>query len=62
MLSSIPWIRLQVSTVFNQPTIILQAFPPEQQLAGVLNGTEGALNETIQYIQAMPSLFTQVNL
>ena len=61
LLRSIPWDRLQVSTAFNQPTIILQVFPPEQQLAGVLNGAEG-VNETIQYIQAMPSLFTQVSL
>ena len=61
LLRSILWGRLQVSTAFSQPTIILQVFPPEQQLAGVLNGA-GGVNETMQYIQAMPSLFTQVSL
>jgi hypothetical protein len=51
---------LQVSDTLNKPTIILQAWPAEQQLAGVMNGEEG-INETMQYLQGMPSLFSQVS-
>lgn len=50
---------MQVSSSLNKPLIIIQAWPAEQQLAGVLNGEDG-FNETIQYLQAMPSLFTEV--
>lgn len=50
----------QVSNALNQPAIIIQAWPPEQQLAGALQGPD-SFNETIQYIQAMPSLFTEAS-
>lgn len=51
---------MQISEELGQPAIIIQAWPPEQQLAGALQGVDG-YNETIQYIQAMPSLFTEVH-
>jgi len=51
---------LQVSVTFNQPTIILQSWPAEQQLAGAMKSEDG-INETMQYLQAMPSLFSQVS-
>ena len=48
-----------MSTAFGRPAIALLAWPEEQQLANVLNGEDG-VNQTMQYLQAMPALFSQV--
>ena len=46
---------MQISETFNEPRIIIQAWPANQQLAGVLDGDDG-VSETVQYLLAMPSL------
>lgn len=53
--------HVQISQTYNEPTIVLMAWPPAQQLAGVLSGTNG-VNETANYVQALSSLYTQVTL
>lgn len=53
-------LHVQISETYQEPTIILMVWPPKQQLAGAQNGTKG-INETVQYMQGMPSLYTQVS-
>ena len=53
-------INLQVSVALGRPAIVLQSWPKEQQLANVMNGEDG-INQTMQYLEAMPALFSQVS-
>lgn len=50
---------MQINEAFNNPLIIIQGWPADQQIAGALTGAD-SVNETLQYMQALPSLGTAV--